>query len=249
MAMAAELIENSHQGFERIKAGLCLASMEAKSNTASGMPVCLWQNGIRSRSSGKERDQETGLDYFGARYYSGAQGRFMSSDPKMISKQRLNDPQQWNMYAYTRNNPLQFVDPDGRETRLAQGANASIIVKALAHAYTKETFRKMFDTISTSKHICCFNNVDIPQPVNLDGGHPMVPAQIRPRRLDTEKELTKDNWKDTTIELDNGTFIGIGVADEARDRSLGHELDHGVEMDNDIVNAQKRHTDPQLQKI
>jgi len=80
MDMAAELIENSHQGFEGIKAGICLASMEAKSNTAPGMPVCLWQNGIRSRSSGKERDQETGLDYFGARYLS-AQGRFTSPDP------------------------------------------------------------------------------------------------------------------------------------------------------------------------
>lgn len=67
--------------------------------------------------TGKERDAETGLDYFGARYFSGAQGRFTSPDPVMLSKQRIFDPQQWNMYGYSRNNPLVMIDPDGREVR------------------------------------------------------------------------------------------------------------------------------------
>jgi hypothetical protein len=62
MATTAQLIENSHQGFDGIKAALCLGSMEVKSNTASGMEICLWRNGIGSRSSGKERD-ETGLGF------------------------------------------------------------------------------------------------------------------------------------------------------------------------------------------
>jgi RHS repeat-associated protein len=87
--------------------------MQVKSNTASGMPVCLRRNGIGSRSSGKERDAETGLDYFGARYYSGAQGRFVSADPLFIEMRRLGDPQQLNLYAYARNNPLRFIDPNG----------------------------------------------------------------------------------------------------------------------------------------
>lgn len=64
--------------------------------------------------TGKERDQETGLDYFGARYYSGAQGRFTTPDPLMASGKASN-PQTWNRYAYTLNNPLRFVDPDGLE--------------------------------------------------------------------------------------------------------------------------------------
>jgi RHS repeat-associated protein len=66
------------------------------------------------RFTGKERDAETGLDYFLARYYSGAQGRFTSPDPVHILKQKLLDPQQWNMYAYVRNNPLRFRDPTGK---------------------------------------------------------------------------------------------------------------------------------------
>jgi RHS repeat-associated protein len=112
MAMTAQLSENSHQGFDGIKAALCLASTEVNSNTASEMPVCLWQNGIGSRSTGKERDAETGLDYFGARYLSAAQGRFLSPDPGNAGAS-IQDPQSWNAYAYARNNPLSYVDPTG----------------------------------------------------------------------------------------------------------------------------------------
>ena len=65
--------------------------------------------------TGKERDTETGLDNFGARYYSNGLGRFVTVDPKIISRQRIVDPQQWNMYGYSRNNPTSYFDPDGRE--------------------------------------------------------------------------------------------------------------------------------------
>ena len=65
--------------------------------------------------TGKERDYETGLDYFGARYYRAEIGRFTSVDPVMTVQQNLVDPQRWNRYAYVRNNPLRFTDPDGRD--------------------------------------------------------------------------------------------------------------------------------------
>lgn len=69
--------------------------------------------------TGKERDTETGLDYFLARYYSGAQGRFTSPDPDNAGSY-ADDPQSWNGYAYGRNNPLKFVDPDGLAYRVCQ---------------------------------------------------------------------------------------------------------------------------------
>ena len=59
--------------------------------------------------------QETGLDYFGARYFSGAQGRFTSPDPINANILRVINPQRWNMYAYAVNNPLAYTDPDGRD--------------------------------------------------------------------------------------------------------------------------------------
>jgi len=69
---------------------------------------------VSEKFTGKERDAETGLDYFGARYFSGAQGRFTTPDEPLVD-QHTQDPQSWNLYSYVRNNPLRAVDQDGRE--------------------------------------------------------------------------------------------------------------------------------------
>jgi RHS repeat-associated protein len=80
--------------------------------------------------TGKERDPESGLDYFGARYYAAQLGRFMSPDeftggpvdafssndplvPGPLPYGDITNPQSLNKYAYTYNNPLNLVDPDG----------------------------------------------------------------------------------------------------------------------------------------
>lgn len=68
--------------------------------------------------TGKERDTETNLDYFGARYYASTQGRFTSIDPTYFQVMMAIDPQRFNLYAYARNNPLKFVDPDGERVYL-----------------------------------------------------------------------------------------------------------------------------------
>jgi len=66
------------------------------------------------RFTGKERDVATGLDYFGARYYESKIGRFTTVDPVQTTAENLVDPQRWNRYAYARNNPLRYTDPDGK---------------------------------------------------------------------------------------------------------------------------------------
>jgi RHS repeat-associated protein len=69
-----------------------------------------------SRYTGKERDQESGLDYFGARYYGSSMGRFMSPDPINLTEERLLNPSNTlNKYAYGANNPLKYVDDDGKD--------------------------------------------------------------------------------------------------------------------------------------
>ncbi len=81
---------------------------------------------LRSRSTGKERDAESGNDYFGARYYASTMGRFMSSDPlpwigwqhgdeddQKKFESYIANPQNLNMYAYVLNNPLNKTDPTG----------------------------------------------------------------------------------------------------------------------------------------
>jgi RHS repeat-associated protein len=81
--------------------------------------------------TGKERDGETGLDYFGARYYSNGLGRFMSVDPQRIAIRHLLNPQKLNKYSYVLNNPISSVDPDGMEE-----------IKVFVHFTSQETLPK-----------------------------------------------------------------------------------------------------------
>lgn len=62
------------------------------------------------RLSGKERDNETGLSYFGARYYSATLARWLSCDP-IRAKGVLN------LYSYNCNNPINLIDPDGLQSQ------------------------------------------------------------------------------------------------------------------------------------
>ncbi|MCX6572090.1 MAG: RHS repeat-associated core domain-containing protein [Candidatus Aminicenantes bacterium] len=63
--------------------------------------------------SGKERDAESELDYFGARYYDRSQYRFISADPKMYLATALMPPKKWHFYSYCSNNPVAYIDPNG----------------------------------------------------------------------------------------------------------------------------------------
>jgi RHS repeat-associated protein len=69
--------------------------------------------------TGKERDSESGNDYFEARYYSSNMGRFMSPDwsakVEPVPYAKLDDPQSLNLYAYVGNNPLTREDEDGHD--------------------------------------------------------------------------------------------------------------------------------------
>ena len=69
-------------------------------------------DGTSEKFTSKERDAETGLDFFGARYMSSAQGRFTSTDP-LLNSGRPWEPQSWNRYVYTLNNPLKYKDSKG----------------------------------------------------------------------------------------------------------------------------------------
>lgn len=64
----------------------------------------------KHKFTGQEEDSSTRLYYYGARYYDPQLGRFITADPTV---QHPTDPQDFNRYAYARNNPIRFTDPTG----------------------------------------------------------------------------------------------------------------------------------------
>jgi RHS repeat-associated protein len=74
-------------------------------------------DGVTQKFTGKERDGESGLDHFDARYFSAAQGRWTIPDwsarQEAVPYADIRVPQSLNLYAYVRNNPLAKADPDG----------------------------------------------------------------------------------------------------------------------------------------
>ena len=105
--------------------------------------------------TGKERDAESGLDNFGARFNASSTGRFMSSDPGPFI---WRDPQTLNRYTYTRNNPLKFVDPTGMYFVVA-AQDQKFFQKALSDIYRRPGGRELINTLATSN-----------KPVLLDRG-------------------------------------------------------------------------------
>jgi RHS repeat-associated protein len=76
-------------------------------------PILYSYDAVPQKFTGKERDQETGLDYFGARYMSGVEGRWISPEYSMNSV-IMELPQTWNKYTYVYDRPTYATDPDGR---------------------------------------------------------------------------------------------------------------------------------------
>ncbi len=96
---------------------------------------------------GKEKDDESGLYYFGARYMNPKIGRFTAVDPvgavdertSRTNEELLLNPQRLNPYAYSLNNPYTFIDPDGRDSyrinREVGGNRARSIYNPFSHTY------------------------------------------------------------------------------------------------------------------
>ena len=103
-------------GTERVRSDMSAVSYETCTNLAFGDGLsCSGGDPSPMHFTGKQHDTESGLDYFGARYDSSALGRFMSPDPITATPVHVVNPQRWNMYAYVANNPLTYLDPDGKD--------------------------------------------------------------------------------------------------------------------------------------
>ena len=133
--------------------------------------------------TGKERDTESGNDYFGARYYASSMGNFMSADPMMASA-KIWDPQTWSRYAYARNNPLIMIDPTG-EAEVTAGQCAQ-------------------------DKRCVTVNVNVIYDKNANGGKGLTDAQ-KSAFEKNQLQTAKDQFGNADIHL-NVTYSAGGVS-------------------------------------
>jgi RHS repeat-associated protein len=186
---------------------------------------------VRQKFTSKERDIETGLDFFKARYYACTQGRFTSSDPMLIAEQKLFDPQQWNMYSYARNNPVVLTDPTGKYV-CSDGKRCEQFEKARQEALKSkdaDTARgaKAYGDLSTKKGDRGDNGVYVSFADNLKG--------------DRAGSVSR---RDTGIELDSNSPNGLRAtlnvtikSDQAgNEEVVAHEGSHVADYQ-DFVNA------------
>jgi RHS repeat-associated protein len=130
--------EKSRLGLRSRKTDVHRGFAACKSRTALGLREASSKSRVRSRCTGKERDTETGLDYFGARYYASNMGRWMSPDwssrPSPVPYASLGNPQTLNLYAYVGNNPVTSLDGDGHQLDPWTGRESATLLEQTAQA-------------------------------------------------------------------------------------------------------------------
>jgi RHS repeat-associated protein len=157
------------------------------------------------------------LDFAQARYYKSAHGRFTTTDPILLIKERLLDPQQINLYAYCRNNPLAFIDPTGETIDFADtkaGRRAKKEFESYESFLEKNKDKKGFsELIATVQGL---KDSKVTYEITLGGAY---------------KEGVEGN---TTS---NGERVFVNIATEGDERysqnsRFAHELEHARQFDN-----------------
>lgn len=115
-------------GTERARTGMSGAVTQTCSSLPFGdLFTCTGTDSSPNHFTGQEHDWESGLDYFGARYYASSVGRFITPDwsgmPAALPYASLGAPQTLNRYAYGLNNPASIIDSDGHRAGYANGAS------------------------------------------------------------------------------------------------------------------------------
>jgi RHS repeat-associated protein len=178
-------------------------------------------SGNTYKFTGKERDTESNLDNFGARYNSSAIGRFMSPDTLKFTRD-LSDPQSWNKYAYSFNRPTVFVDDDGKwPTWFHHQVNQDEFAYLGAHAV--EVINNASDWVDS------FTNGN--QAADRSYMHAMsngtVHQTVADAAADTERWITSELNHAEEAQLNYEATGGKGMSDEALTH-FGHAV-HTVE--------------------
>ncbi len=213
--------------------------------------------------SAKEKDSETGLSYFGARYYSSDLSIWLSVDPQASKYPSLSP------YTYCANNPVKLVDPEGEEIVGTDGKavsysyddkgnvvwsnNASDDTKRIGNAMLRsETGKEQLDKAIASNTKISFNIVDRGEKPSLMGNAQYVTApsydgikEPKSATIYIYEQSIKDYLSSGMFGKDAALNIGTFWASQDKETGLdnymgavaGHEIEHVVSQENRILTA------------
>ena len=187
----------------------------SNSTVALGLRSLAVETRVRSRCTGKERDAESGLDNFGARYDASSMGRFMTPDPL---GGRLIDPQTLNKYAYVRNNPTTLIDPTGMYTCADQADCQSKQDKAFEAARQQDLKSKDSDVVRAAS---AYGDPTKDNGVNVQYGDPG-----KGRNGNTTSDVRVDPNDSTKVQAAETVTIRSGQSAEDLAATVGHEGSH-----------------------
>lgn len=185
-------------------------------------------NGTATMSSAgftsKERDQESGLDYFKARYMASAEGSFTSPDPV---GGRLANPQSLDLYTYVLNNPLRFTDPTGMivewSDSSAQCKRGETVCRTNLQRSYEDRLKQLRDSNDKKTH---------------QNGVQLTDTYERLQQSEAVFEVTEDrntgpNGGEITYQGDDHFTIGIHGNDNyglTDNQGLAHEFEQGRQI-------------------
>ena len=210
--------------------------------TAFGSELSATSGANHYKFTSKERDSETGLDYFGARFYSNGLGRWTSPDPKGMALRHLLNPQKLNKYAYVLNNPAGAFDPDGME-------EVTIQFRAFIPQANVGGFRGDNRSFSADKNASSRTSVTVKIETDpaKNHGNPMIgqpQVQISPTHLNltgSEKTSTGPQMPKVTATQDKNGSVTVNIQENMRNPftpvGSGIKSDVNVTVNQDATHA------------
>jgi RHS repeat-associated protein len=159
--------------------------------------------------TGKERDGETGLDYFGARYYGNSPGRWMSADwsekPEAVPYADLHNPQLLNLYSYVGNRPTVMGDPNGHFQHVAALTINTVVTATATCAAAEPCGAGAVVVVIVAAPVLGMVVAASAPPIQVDGGCFDGSCYIPPPPLTTTNPGQTGTPASTTTTVETGT--------------------------------------------
>ena len=191
----------------------------------------LWRNqkltgyDERYKYTGKERDDETGYDYFGARHYTSALSWWLSPDPLMDNYPEISP------YAYCNWNPLKFVDPDGKKITIAPNGLFERIAQRFG--FSVGYVKKVQQDLEYLKTVNPTTRGMVEQLENSDNEHIIRFPQ---KKWNNSKPFCSEDFNNhkgqgSVVDYDPDNWKSKNGDKRNPRAGLGHELRHSLDID------------------